>query len=272
MVNLVALQMTSTPDVNENLAAVSDAMADASIAPDSLVVLPECFACFGGKDKGQLAIAEAKGEGPIQAHLSQLAKDYQCYIISGTFPLKTKSADMFSAACMLFAPNGECLADYRKIHMFDVSVNDATGSYKESRFTQAGNEVVTVSTPIGNIGLAVCYDVRFPGLFTAMGDIDVLVLPAAFTQKTGEAHWHALLKARAIEKQCFVVAAGQTGTHANGRETFGHSIVISPWGETLAELATEKGVVKASVDIAQRETIKQNMPVAEHNRFRSHFV
>jgi len=156
--------------------------------------------------------------------------------------------------------------------MFDVSVNDATGSYKESRTTEPGDSVVTVETPIGNIGLAVCYDVRFPGLFTAMGDIDILVLPAAFTQRTGEAHWHALLKARAIEKQCFVVAANQTGIHANGRETYGHSLVLSPWGKTLAELETDKGVVAASVDIAERKTIKQNMPVAEHNRFRSHFV
>ncbi|WP_334030579.1 carbon-nitrogen hydrolase family protein [Alteromonas sp. P256] len=272
MVNLVALQMTSTPDVDENLAAVSKAMSESDIAPNSLVVLPECFACFGGKDKGQLSIAEAKGQGPIQAHLSALAIRYQCYIVSGTFPVKTANPDQFSAACMLFGPDGALLADYRKIHMFDVSVNDATGSYKESRFTEAGSEVVTVNTPIGNIGLAVCYDIRFPGLFTAMADIDVLVLPAAFTQKTGEAHWHALLKARAIEKQCFVIAAGQVGVHANGRETYGHSIVLSPWGETVAERAAGKGVLKASVDIAERETIKQNMPVAEHNRFRSHFV
>ena len=272
MISLVALQMTSTPDVGENLEAVSTAMASANITQDSLVVLPECFAYFGGRDKGQLGIAEALGEGAIQSHLSALAKQYKCYLVSGTFPVATDDQDKFSAACLLFGPSGQRLADYRKIHMFDVSVNDNTGSYKESATTQAGSEVVTVQTPIGNIGLAVCYDVRFPGLFSAMGDIDILVLPAAFTQRTGEAHWHALLQARAIEKQCFVVAANQVGIHANGRETFGHSIVLSPWGETLAELKAEPGVVSASVDIAERETIKQNMPVAEHNRFRSHFV
>ncbi len=170
--------------------------------------------------------------------------------VSGTFPVKTNSPEKFSAACILFGPNGDVLADYRKIHMFDVSVNDNTGSYRESATTEAGSKVVTVETPIG----------------------DILVLPAAFTQRTGEAHWHALLQARAIEKQCFVVAANQSGVHANGRETYGHSLVLSPWGETLAERKTDVGLVSAKVDIAERETIKQNMPVAEHNRFRSHFV
>jgi len=272
MANLIALQMTSTPNVQDNLDTVTRLMAQADIKANSVVVLPECFACFGGKDKGQLAIAEVKGNGPIQSHLATLAIQYQCYIVSGTFPIVTDDPNKFSAACMLFGPQGQILADYRKIHMFDVSVNDNTGSYKESASTLAGNEVVTVQTPIGNIGLAVCYDVRFPGLFTAMGDIDILVLPAAFTQRTGEAHWHALLTSRAIEKQCFVVAANQVGVHENGRETFGHSVVLSPWGETLGEQKRGEGAVHASVKIADRETIKQNMPVAEHNRFRSHFV
>ncbi len=272
MVNLVAIQMTSMPNVDENLASVERAMREANVPKNSLVVLPECFAYFGGRDKAQLAIAEIKGQGPIQEKLSHLARHFQCYLVSGTFPVVTDNPDKFSAACMLFGPEGDVLADYRKIHMFDVSVSDNTGSYRESRTTEAGNEVVTVQTPIGHIGLAVCYDVRFPGLFSAMGDIDILVLPAAFTQRTGEAHWQPLLQARAIEKQCFLLAANQVGVHSNGRETYGHSMVLSPWGETLAELATEKGVVTAQVDIAERETIKQNMPVAEHNRFRSHFV
>lgn len=272
MVNLVAIQMTSTPSVEENLTFVEQALANQHVVKDSVIVLPECFACFGAKDGELLKIAEEIGEGNIQARLANLAKVYQCYLVSGTFPIKTDNLSMFSAACLLFGPDGNVLADYRKIHMFDVSVNDNTGSYKESRFTQAGSEVVTVNTPIGNIGLAVCYDIRFPGLFTAMGDVDILVLPAAFTQKTGEAHWHTLVKARAIEKQCFVVAANQTGQHHNGRETFGYSLVVSPWGETLAELPSSPGLIQASADIAARQAIKQNMPVAEHNRFRSHFV
>lgn len=272
MVNVVALQMTSTPDVDENIAWVEAAMEAGNIAKNSLVVLPECFACFGTKEGVLLSIAEPKNDGKIQQALSALAKQYRCYIVSGTFPLATDDPKKFFAACFLYGPNGDVLADYRKIHLFDVSVEDATGSYKESACTQPGNAVVTVETPIGTIGLAVCYDVRFPGLFTAMGDIDILVLPAAFTQKTGEAHWHTLVTARAIEKQCFVVAANQTGCHKNGRETYGHSIIVAPWGNILAEKPNTVGVLAANIDIAQRQKLKANMPVAEHNRFRSHLV
>lgn len=272
MVNLVALQMTSSPCIEDNLNQVEQAFSSQKIPPHSLVVLPECFACFGTRDGELLASAEPKGDGIIQKTLSDLAKAYECYVVSGTFPMACENEDKFTAACLLFGPDGSILADYKKIHLFDVSVDDNTGSYKESRFTNPGSEVVTVQTPIGNIGLAVCYDVRFPGLFTAMGDVDIVVLPAAFTQKTGEAHWHTLVKARAIEKQCFVVAANQTGVHQNSRETFGHSLIVSPWGETLAELPTDVGLINANIDIAARQAIKQNMPVAEHNRFRSHFV
>ena len=272
MVNLVAVQMTSTPSVEENLSYIERELANNQVEKDSLVVLPECFACFGTRDGEVLKVAECKGDGVIQRRLAALAKKHQIYLVSGTFPLKTDDDSKFSAACLLFGPDGSILADYRKIHLFDVSVDDSTGSYKESRYTQAGNSVVTVQTPIGNIGLAVCYDVRFPGLFMAMGDIDILVLPAAFTKKTGEVHWHTLVKSRAIEKQCYLVAANQTGQHQNGRETFGHSMVVSPWGDILTELPSNTGLIQTSVDIAKRHAIKQNMPVAEHNRFRSQFV
>lgn len=149
MVNLVALQMTSTPNVEENLDTVASELASANLEKNSVVVLPECFAYFGGKDKGQLAVAETKGDGVIQRRLSALAAEHQCYLVSGTFPVKTNNPEKFSAACMLFGPNGDLLADYRKIHMFDVSVNDSTGSYRESASTEAGSEVITVRTPIG---------------------------------------------------------------------------------------------------------------------------
>ena len=185
MVNLVAVQMTSTPSVEDNLNHVEQALANEQVPKDSLVVLPECFACFGTKDGELLNAAEVKDEGLIQQRLSALAKAHECYIVSGTFPMATNDASKFSAACLLFGPDGTVLADYRKIHLFDVSVDDNTGSYKESKFTNPGSEVVTVKTPIGNIGLAVCYDVRFPGLFTAMGDIDILVL-TKMTSKSSE--------------------------------------------------------------------------------------
>lgn len=272
MVNLVAVQMTSTPNVEENLHFVEASLANTNIAPNSVVVLPECFACFGTKDINVLKHAEVQGSGLIQERLATLAKLHQCYIVSGTFPEQVPNEDKFSAACYVFGPTGEVLAGYRKIHLFDVSVDDATGSYKESNCTKAGSEVVTVKTDVGVIGLAVCYDVRFPGLFQAMGDIDILVLPAAFTQKTGEAHWHTLIQARAVEKQCFVVAANQTGVHVNNRETYGHSMIVSPWGEVLAQQEKLPGCIQVQCELELREKLKRNMPIAQHNRFRSQFV
>lgn len=272
MVNLVAIQMTSTPDVEENLAQVEQQLAQLTSDTPPLVVLPECFACFGTRDRELLNVAEEEGDGLIQQRLAKLARQYQCYLVSGTYPMKADTPEKFTATCQLYGPDGSCLADYKKIHLFDVSIDDNTGSYKESKYTQAGTEVVTVDTPIGVIGLAVCYDVRFSGLFNAMGDIDILVLPSAFTQHTGQAHWHALVKSRAIEKQCYVVAANQTGEHANGRQTYGHSLIVSPWGTTLAELPTEVGSIMASVDLSERQALKAKMPVQQHNRFRSDFV
>lgn len=272
MTHLVAIQMTSSPNVDENLNSVAKSLSKLNAIGDKLVVLPECFALFGGSDKAQLANAETRGDGPIQARLSQLAKQHECYIVSGTMPILADTAGKFTASSFVFDPTGASIAEYQKIHLFDVLVDDSTGSYKESRYTEPGKQVVVVDTPLGRVGMAVCYDVRFPGLFEAMGDIDILVLPAAFTQHTGAAHWHTLLRARAIEKQCFVVAAGQTGVHANGRTTYGHSIIYSPWGDMLAERETAPGLIQARIDVASRKKYKQSMPVQQHNRFRSDFV
>ncbi|WP_255439164.1 carbon-nitrogen hydrolase family protein [Aestuariibacter sp. GS-14] len=270
-VNLVALQMTSGPDVTENLNTVATQLASANLPANSLVVLPECFACFGTRDGHLLTVAEPQGKGPIQTALQALARQHNCYLVSGTLPMQCNNPDKFTASSLLISPQGEQIAHYQKIHLFDVSVADNTRSYFESKYTQPGAQVVVADTPIGRIGMAVCYDVRFPGLFDAMGEIDILVLPAAFTKVTGAAHWHTLLKARAVEKQCFVVAANQTGVHQNGRETFGHSVILSPWGEQLAQRATMPGVVQQSVNLAELDTYRQSMPLSLHNRFRSHF-
>ena len=272
MVNLVAIQMTSTPDWQENLAFVDSTLSSLDTSAENLVVLPECCACFGTRDGYLLDIAEHRYDGPIQTALIALAKKYRCYLITGTIPLKGDSADHFTASSLLISPAGEVLAEYQKIHLFDVSVDDKTGSYLESKYTQAGDKVVVANTPIGKIGLAVCYDVRFPGLFEAMGDIDILSLPAAFTQRTGEAHWHTLVGARAIEKQCYVVAPNQSGEHANGRQTYGHSVIYSPWGDILTQKEQGTGMIQAKADIHNRDSLKQKMPVGQHNRFRSYFV
>lgn len=275
MSNLVALQMTSGPDVANNLRAVEQALAKLAVNQPTLVVLPECFACFGGSDKSLLAIAETSGDGPIQAALCAMAKRYGLWLVAGSMPLKSQQADKFTASCLLINDGGEMVCEYQKIHLFDVQVADNTGSYLESRYTQPGTKLVVQDTPFGKLGLAVCYDLRFAGMFQAMhqlGPVDVLALPAAFTRKTGQAHWHALLSARAIELQCYVVAANQTGEHANKRQTFGHSCIISPWGVNLCEITEQTGLIQTRLDLALLAGIRQDMPVNQHTKFRSYFV
>jgi nitrilase len=275
MSNLVALQMTSSPDVSTNLQLVDAGLANLTVTEPTLVVLPECFACFGGGDKGQLAIAETLGDGPIQTALYAMAKRYGVWLVAGSMPIRTDVADKFSATCLLINDAGERVSDYQKIHLFDVQVADNTGSYLESRYTRPGNKLVVQDTPFGKLGLAVCYDLRFAGMFDAMsqlGPLDVLALPAAFTYKTGQAHWHALLSARAIENQCYVVAADQTGEHANKRQTYGHSCIMSPWGENLCEISDQPGLIQTRLDLSLLAKIRRDMPVNQHNKFRSYLV
>ncbi|GAA0856566.1 carbon-nitrogen hydrolase family protein [Aliiglaciecola litoralis] len=270
MAKLVACQMVSSPDVHTNLDTVRRLVAQQQ--PGDLVVLPECFACFGASDKYLLSVAEKKGEGQIQTCLSQLAKQYGVWIVAGTVPLRCEDQQKYTASCLIYNDQGDCVEEYQKIHLFDVQVQDTTRNYKESKYTQAGSRLVVVDSPFGKLGIAVCYDVRFAGLFQAMGQIDVLALPAAFTQTTGEAHWHALLRARAIEKQCYLVAAGQGGKHENGRETYGHSCVISPWGTISEEIQKGEGAISAHFDKSEITRIRASMPVHEHNQFRSYLV
>lgn len=267
---LVALQMVSCPDVQANLKQVEALIRLQKRG--SLIVLPECFACFGASDKYLLEIAEQKGEGPIQRQLSDMAKQFGVWIVAGTFPLKTSDPNKYTASCLIYNTEGECVSEYQKIHLFDVLIQDNTKHYKESKYTQAGNQLVVIDTPFGKLGVAVCYDLRFAAMFQAMGDIDVLALPAAFTQKTGEAHWQPLLRARAIENQCYLVAAGQGGVHENQRETYGHSCVISPWGEIESLIEKDVGAVSTHYDKALIEKIRANMPVRQHNQFRSYLV
>lgn len=275
MAKLIALQMTSSPNVADNLDFVEQQLQLLNVTEPSLVVLPECFACFGAGDQAILEVAEKRGDGPVQRRLSALAKTYKVWLAAGSFPLQTEHKDKYTASCLLFDEHGSLQAEYQKIHLFDVQVADNTGSYLESRSTEPGNKLVVIDSPFGKLGLAICYDIRFAGMFQAMSEqaqLDVLVLPAAFTYLTGSAHWQALLKARAIENQCYLVAANQTGEHGNKRQTYGHSCIISPWGESLAELPTETGLISATIDFNALSTIRMNMPVAQHNKFRSYLV
>lgn len=266
-VQLTALQMSSRPDPKDNLATVAALLAQLPAARPQLVVLPEAFSCFGAGDKAQLAMAEPYPHGAVQTQLAALAKQHGIYLLAGTLPVA--AGERFAAASLLFGPDGRCLTRYDKIHLFDVDVADNTKQYRESQWTRPGAEVVTAATDVGVVGMSVCYDLRFPELFKALrsAGAEIIALPSAFTQVTGQAHWHALVRARAIEQQVFMVAPNQVGQHDNGRETYGHSIIVSPWGEILAEQTEGEGIISIAVNLADVASIRQQMPVAKQNQF-----
>ena len=266
-VQLTALQMSSRPDPQDNLTTVAKLLERLPAARPQLVVLPEAFCCFGAGDRAQLDMAETYQDGEIQRQLASLAKAHGIYLVAGTIPIV--AGERFSAASLLFGPDGSIVNRYDKIHLFDVDVADNTKKYRESKWTKPGTEVVTAATDLGVVGMSVCYDLRFPELFRALRQAgsDIIVLPSGFTQVTGKAHWHALVRARAIEQQVFIVAPNQVGQHDNGRETYGHSIIVSPWGEILVEQEQGEGIISASVDLADVESIRKQMPVAQQNQF-----
>ncbi len=266
-VQLTALQMSSRPDPQDNLTTVAKLLERLPAARPQLVVLPEAFCCFGAGDRAQLDMAETYQDGEIQRQLASLVKAHGIYLVAGTIPIA--AGERFSAASLLFGPDGSIVNRYDKIHLFDVDVADNTKKYRESKWTKPGTEVVTAATDLGVVGMSVCYDLRFPELFRALRQAgsDIIVLPSGFTQVTGKAHWHALVRARAIEQQVFIVAPNQVGQHDNGRETYGHSIIVSSWGEILVEQEQGEGIISASVDLADVESIRKQMPVAQQNQF-----
>ena len=273
MALLISLQMTSCPDIDANFKQIRQVLDGMQFDEPVLVVLPECFAFFGATDRDMLDHADPHPGGKIKSELIALAKQYGIWLVGGTIPVRVPDGDKFTASAFVIDDAGEVRAEYQKIHLFDVNVADNTGSYRESKYTQHGTKTCVIEdTPFGRLGVAVCYDVRFPGQFMAMGEIDVLALPAAFTQKTGAAHWHTLLAARSIENQCYVVAANQSGTHHNKRQTFGHSCIYSPWGELESETLESPGLAYSRVNLSYLEEIRATMPVKQQNRFRSHFV
>jgi len=270
-VNLAVIQLISTPDVDQNINQIKQQLKvlRADCAEDEmLVVLPECCLMFGRSEAVIKTFAEPIGEGAMQTALAALALEFNVYLVAGTIPLQADDGRSL-AASLLIDPQGKILAQYNKIHLFDVDVADGIGSYRESDNTQPGQHVSVIDTPFGKIGMAVCYDLRFSGLFRAMrhAGADIFVLPSAFTKITGQAHWELLLRARAIENQCYMVASNQGGTHANGRETWGHSMIINPWGEITASLAAGIGAVSSPLDREMQRAIQQKMPMIEQERF-----
>ncbi len=268
---LTAIQLNSTPEPLQNLQQVGDYLSQLPSAERHLVTLPEAFAVFGGRDGLNLQYQAPPGEGIIQQGCAALARQYGVYLLAGSLPLASSDPQRFSASSLLFAPDGQIIADYQKLHLFDVDIADTTGSYRESASTMPGEKVTLVEVGSLKLGMSICYDMRFPGLMQALAvkGMNVLAVPSAFTRPTGAAHWHTLLRARAIETQSFVVAPAQTGVHANGRETYGHSVIIDPWGTVLADAGSEPGWISAMVDLADCHTVRHKMPVALHNRFYS---
>lgn len=261
---VAVIQMVSGPDVQANLAAVAQLVAQAATQGAALAVLPENLACMTPDMPRLQALAEAPGQGPIQSALADMAHRYKLWLVAGTLPLKAQDGRL-SNSCLVFDACGESVARYDKIHLFDVNVPGGE-VHRESAHFAPGREVVVLDTPVGRLGLAVCYDLRFPELFRAMAarGAELFALPAAFTRATGEAHWEVLLRARAIENQCFMLAAAQGGRHFPGRETFGHSLILGPWGEVLAGHALGPGVALATLDREAQRELRARFPVLAH--------
>ncbi len=270
-----ALQMVSGRSVEDNLAAAARLIAQAARESAELVLLPENFAYFGGTKILALGQQEASPEGAIRQFLSQQAKEHGLVLIAGSLPTceaddtgrKPDAGKVFTRS-LVYGPKGEQLAGYNKIHLFDVDVDDAQGQYRESDHYSAGDSAMLVELPQANVGLSICYDLRYPELYRMLAEkgADILTVPAAFTYVTGEAHWQVLLRARAIENQCFVIAANQGGEHSESRKTWGHSCIISPWGGVLAEVDQGEGVALATLDFSEQRKLRTSMPVLQHRR------
>lgn len=268
MTKIAAIQMASGTNVSANLIEVSRQILSATQAGAKLIVLPENFAFMGMKNKDQLAICEQDGVGPIQEFLSEQAKKNKVWLVAGTFPLCAKNKEKVYASCLVIDDQGQRISRYDKIHLFDVHLSSSSETYHESETIDAGNQVITVDTPFGKIGLAICYDLRFPELFRklVMQGTQIIIVPSAFTAVTGQAHWEVLLRARAIENLSYVVASGQGGYHVNGRETHGDSMIIDPWGVILDRLPHGSGYVMADLDVKNVENIRQSFPALQHRK------
>lgn len=261
---IAAVQMVSGPDVATNLEAARRLLEDAARRGAQLAALPEYFCLMGMHDSDKLALAETEGEGPIQGMLASSARDLGLWIIGGTLPIKSATAERVRNTTLVFSPDGERVARYDKIHLF--AFDNGRESYDEGRVLEPGSQPTRFDAGGIQVGLSVCYDLRFPELYRGYAGVDLLAVPAAFTYTTGQAHWELLLRARAVENQCYVVAPAQGGQHQNGRRTWGHSMVIDPWGQVLGVLAEGEGVVTAEVDPARLAQVRQQLPALAHRK------
>ena len=259
---VAAIQMISTTRVEENLRTAGTLIAEAVAQGAQLVALPEYFPIMGRRDADKIAVREVDGNGPIQDFLAETACKHGVWVVGGSLPLVASVDDKVLNTCLVFNPQGARVARYDKIHLFGFQKGEER--YNESATIEPGRQPVTFETPFGRVGLSICYDLRFPELFRALGEIDLLVLPAAFTEVTGRAHWEILLRARAIENQCYVLAIGQGGVHENRRETHGNSMLIDPWGEVVARRDKGEGVVIGELDHARIAEVRSSLPALTH--------
>ena len=265
-----AIQMISTPDPDSNLAQAAQLIGEAAARGAELAVLPEFFPIIGNDERDKLNCQERFGHGPIQGFLARQAREAKLWLMGGTIPLQSEIPGKVYNSCLLYTPTGELAARYDKIHLFDVSVGPGGNeTYSESNTMVAGDKVVVATTPLGRIGMSVCYDLRFPELYRLMSarGADMITVPSAFTETTGQRHWEMLLRTRAVENLCYVIAPNQGGRNTETRRTWGHSMIIDPWGEVLASMEQGTGVICADLDLARMYELRTTFPALQHRKF-----
>ena len=263
---IAAVQMASGPHVNANLSEARRLIEMAANAGAKLIGLPEYFGIMGLTDQDKVRAREQPGSGPIQNFLSQTARELKVWLVGGSVPLDCGRSDKIRNSCLVYDDTGKLAARYDKIHLFGFEMGKE--QYREERTIEPGDAIKTVETPFGRLGLSICYDLRFPELYRAMGTVDIILVPAAFTETTGKAHWEVLIRARAIENLAYVLAPAQGGYHVNGRETHGNSMIIDPWGVVLDRLPRGSGVVIAGVNPAYQQNLRNSLPALSHRTLR----
>ena len=261
-VRVAAIQMASGPNVSANLAEAEQLIEQAVDAGACLVALPEFFCIMGMKDADVVKVREAEGSGPIQSFLSRMAKKHRIWLVGGSVPLEAGTPNKVRNSCLVYDDRGKQVARYDKIHLFGLNLGNE--QYQEANLIEPGDKVVVINSPFGRIGLSICYDLRFPELFRAMPDVDIIMVPSAFTATTGRAHFETLIRARAIENLAYVVAPAQGGYHLSGRETHGDSMIVDPWGVVLDRLSRGSGVAVANINPAYQASLRKSLPVLKH--------
>ncbi len=259
---IAAIQMASGPNVKANLEEATRLVELAASTGARIIALPEYFAIMGMKETDKVAVKERPGEGPIQQWLSETAAKHRIWLVGGSVPMESANPAKVRNSCLIYDKEGKQVARYDKIHLFNLALG--TEQFSEERTIEPGDKVVVVDSPYGRIGVSICYDLRFPELYRAMGDVDIIVVPSAFTATTGKAHWETLVRARAVENLAYVLAPAQGGYHVNGRETHGDSMIVDPWGVVLDRLPRGSGVVVAGVNPTYQQTVRKSLPALSH--------